>query len=152
MMVTKWLPVNAYGENLVSIGQRLREERERLGFSQPAFAAIAETTKKSQIDYEKDLTQPRAGYFEVLSKVGLDVLYVITGTRSAATLTSHEQELLGLYQAAQPAVRAAAVAALASGVLPQQRGPIATFGGKNTGQVAETIIGVGMVKMDKKKP
>jgi transcriptional regulator with XRE-family HTH domain len=70
----------------VTIGDRLREERERLGFSQPALAGLAETTKKSQIDYEKGTTFPKANYLEVVAKVGVDVQYVITGVRSASLM------------------------------------------------------------------
>lgn len=63
----------------MTIGQRLREERERLGYTQPAFAELAGTTKKSQIDYEKDLTQPKAGYLASISSAGADIHYIITG-------------------------------------------------------------------------
>ncbi|MGE4314576.1 XRE family transcriptional regulator [Acinetobacter sp.] len=63
----------------MTIGQRLREERERLGYTQPAFAELASTTKKSQIDYEKDLTQPKAGYLASIASVGADISYIVTG-------------------------------------------------------------------------
>ncbi len=71
----------------MSIGKRLKEERERIGYAQPAFAAIAGTTKKSQIDYEKDATQPKAGYLADIAGVGVDVTYVITGIRTQAIPT-----------------------------------------------------------------
>lgn len=99
----------------MTIGQRLKEERERLGLSQPSFAGVAETTKKSQIDYEKDITQPKAGYLESVAKVGADVQYIVTGVRSLAGLSVDEEALLSLYRAAPILVRAAAVAALGSG-------------------------------------
>jgi len=70
----------------VTIGERLKEERERLDFTQPAFAGLAETTKKSQIDYEKDLTQPKAGYLAAIAKVGADVQYIVTGERRGSGL------------------------------------------------------------------
>lgn len=70
----------------MTIGDRLREERERLGFSQPAFAGLAETTKKSQIDYEKGITFPKANYLEVIAKVGSDIQYIVTGVRSASLM------------------------------------------------------------------
>lgn len=63
----------------MTIGQRLREERERLGYTQPAFAELAGTTKKSQIDYEKDLTQPKAGYLASIADAGADINYIVTG-------------------------------------------------------------------------
>lgn len=109
------------GEFLVSIGERLREERERLGFTQPAFAGLAETTKKSQIDYEKDLTQPKAGYLASIAKVGADVQYIVTGVRSAATLGQDETDLLERYRSAPLAVKAAAVAALTAGSTAEKK-------------------------------
>lgn len=96
----------------MTIGERLREERERLGFSQPAFAGLAETTKKSQIDYEKDSTQPKAGYLAAISKAGADVQYIVTGVRSSTTLSADEEELLARFRAAPLAVKAAAIGAL----------------------------------------
>ncbi len=66
----------------MTIGARLKEERERLGFNQTAFAELAGTTKKSQIDYEKDLTPPKASYLADIAKVGADILYIVTSTRS----------------------------------------------------------------------
>lgn len=96
----------------MTIGARLKEERERLGFTQPAFAGLSETTKKSQIDYEKDLTQPKAGYLAAISKVGADVQYIVTGIRSSAALSADEEELLVLFRAAPLAVKAAAIGAL----------------------------------------
>lgn len=79
-IVTNKLPVNTFGVFFVTIGQRLREERERLGYTQPAFADLAGTTKKSQIDYEKDLTQPKAGYLAAIATAGADIGYIVTGT------------------------------------------------------------------------
>ncbi|WP_227510923.1 XRE family transcriptional regulator [Acinetobacter bereziniae] len=72
----------------MTIGQRLREERERLGFTQPSFAEIAGTTKKSQIDYEKDLTQPKANYLASIAEAGADINYIITGERVKKSLNS----------------------------------------------------------------
>ncbi|HFF2123535.1 TPA: helix-turn-helix transcriptional regulator [Pseudomonas aeruginosa] len=115
MMVTKSLPVNRNGNFFVTIGERLKEERERLAFTQPAFAAVAGTTKKSQIDYEKDVTQPKAGYLADVARLGVDVQYVVTGVRSVAALSSDERELLALFQAAPLAVKAAAIGALREG-------------------------------------
>lgn len=65
----------------MSIGQRLREERERLGYTQPVFAELASTTKKSQIDYEKDITQPKASYLADIAQVGADINYIVTGQK-----------------------------------------------------------------------
>lgn len=106
----------------MSIGERLREERERLGFTQPSFAGLAETTKKSQIDYEKDLTQPKAGYLAAIAKVGADVQYIVTGVRSGTGLARDEEELLSRYRSASLELKAAAIGALTAGAKPSSDG------------------------------
>lgn len=84
----------------MTIGDRLREERDRLGLNQTEFAKIAGTTKKSQIDYEKNLTQPKAGYLALIGEVGVDVLYVVTGQRTPGhtPLSRRESALLDNYR------------------------------------------------------
>lgn len=96
----------------MTIGDRLREERERLEFSQPAFAGLAETTKKSQIDYEKGITFPKANYLEVIAKVGADVQYIVTGVRSMASLAPMEQLFLERFRGAPKAAQDNALLAL----------------------------------------
>jgi len=122
----------------VSIGKRLREERDRLGYSQPKFAAFAGTTKKSQIDYEKDITQPKAGYLSAIAEVGVDVAYVITGIRSnvetppsqattPAPLSREEAALLDNFRHCTPKAQAAIKAtsdALAQRALSDKTGGI----------------------------
>lgn len=65
----------------MTIGDRLKEERVRLGLSQSDFAGLAQTTKKSQIEYEKGAVYPNAGYLAAVASGGADVQYVITGER-----------------------------------------------------------------------
>ena len=65
----------------MTIGDRLKEERDRLKLSQPAVADAAGVSKKTQIDYEKNRTPPDANYFGVLAGLGFDISYVITGMR-----------------------------------------------------------------------
>ncbi len=77
----------------MTIGQRLREERERLGFTQPVLAELAGTTKKSQIDYEKDLTQPKASYLAIIADAGADINYIVTGKRE----TTHNSDLDSMF-------------------------------------------------------
>lgn len=64
----------------MTIGDRLKEERGRLGMSQPDFAALAGTTKKSQITYEKGV-MPDAGYLAAIALAGADIQYIVTGER-----------------------------------------------------------------------
>ncbi|HTF98655.1 MAG TPA: helix-turn-helix transcriptional regulator [Cellvibrio sp.] len=96
----------------MTIGDRLREERERLGFSQSAFAGLAETTKKSQIDYEKGITFPKANYLEVIAKVGADIQFIVTGMRVANRLEPAEQLFLEKYRACTPQIQNVALRVL----------------------------------------
>ncbi|MCK9635991.1 MAG: helix-turn-helix transcriptional regulator [Methylobacter tundripaludum] len=66
----------------MTIGGRLREERERLDLSQTSMAEAAGTTKKTQLDYEKNRTPPKANYLAKVATFGVDVAYVITGIRA----------------------------------------------------------------------
>ncbi|AST27473.1 helix-turn-helix domain-containing protein [Ralstonia pseudosolanacearum] len=93
-MVQKTDTVNDDGsEKRSSIGERLKEERERLGFSQPAFAAIGGASKGSQLAWEKGTAMPNAEFLHDVARVGVDVLYVITGRRDSA-LTSPDEEMV----------------------------------------------------------
>ncbi len=67
---------------MYSIGERLREERLRLGLNQTDFAQHGGVTKVSQINYEKNERSPDAKYWEAIAKLGADVQYVLTGVRS----------------------------------------------------------------------
>lgn len=65
---------------MVSLGERLREERERLGLSQTLFGDLAQVTKKTQMLYEGGQRSPKADYLTVIAEQGVDVQYVLTGT------------------------------------------------------------------------
>lgn len=67
---------------MVSLGERLREERERLGISQTQFGDLAQVTKKTQMLYESDQRSPKADYLTAIASQGVDVQYVLTGNRS----------------------------------------------------------------------
>lgn len=134
----------------MTIGLRLKEERERLGFSQTAFAGVGNTTKKSQIDYEKDLTHPKSIYLSAIAKLGADVLYIVTGERCDSAMTSDEKELIELFRAAPLVLKAAVIGALHSGssVLPNGHsghhvliGDV-SVGNVSSGQGGVTIGGV----------
>lgn len=65
-----------------AVGQRLKQERERLGHSQTAMAEFAGVTKKSQIRYESGESSPTAEYLAAASNAGADVAYILSGIRS----------------------------------------------------------------------
>lgn len=72
---------------------RLREERERLGFTQAAFGAIGGVSVRAQNNYEKGDRAPDVNYLASVAKVGVDIQYIITGVRSAS-LMGEEAQLL----------------------------------------------------------
>ena len=68
----------------MSIGERIRSERERLEMSQPQFAKIAGTTKQTLFSWESGKTSPNAGQMASLAAAGVDITYIVTGQRSQA--------------------------------------------------------------------
>lgn len=97
------------------IGMRLREERERLGLSQLAMGDIGGVKKLTQLNYEKGERAPDAFYLYAISKMGVDIQFIVTGIRSSETLSADEQNLVGSYRAAPLPVKAAVIAALTAG-------------------------------------
>ncbi len=70
----------------MSIGQRLREERVRLGLSHTEFAALGSTSKKTQMRYESDQGGgPDCAFLSAIASAGADIQYVLTGVRSVAS-------------------------------------------------------------------
>ena len=90
----------------MNLNERIKEERERLGYSQTAFAALAEASKHSQINWEKGVGTPTAAVLAAWAAHGLDVLYVVTGQRSGAAAAAP----VAAEPAAQLSRRALAVA------------------------------------------
>lgn len=79
-------------------GDRLRQERTRLGLTQEAFAAIGGVKKLAQINYEQGKTLPDAGYMVALAGIGVDLSYVMLGVPASNALTDDENELLAGYR------------------------------------------------------
>lgn len=101
----------------MTLGDRLREERERLGMTQPALGQAAGATKQTVFAWETGKSAPGGFQLSALADIGVDVLYVITGQHAGGvkpgpTLTDEETALLALFRAAAPAVRGAAMGAL----------------------------------------
>ena len=101
----------------ISIGDRLREERDRLNLSQEEFAALGGASKRTQAAWEKGEQVPNAEFLSLVAEHGVDVLYVVTGQRTpvgAAALTPEESALVENYKHADEAGRAAARTVLSS--------------------------------------
>lgn len=88
-----------------TIGERLREERERLGLSQTAFGARGGVLKQAQLKYEQGTRMPDAAYLAAVAAHGVDVTYVLTGNRPISpvatvgmVLTESERALVEHYR------------------------------------------------------
>lgn len=95
-------------------GDRIKEERERLGFNQADFAALAGATRKTLFNWESGAASPNAAALAAWAEAGLDVLYVVTGQRAggaatapAPALAPDEEILLDNYRNCPPDARAA---------------------------------------------
>ena len=96
----------------MSFGGRLKEERKRLKLTQPQLAEKAGTTKSTQLLYEKDTIKANSEYLAAIAKIGIDVVYVLTGVRGGMLLTAEEATLLTRYRSASVTLRSAAMAVL----------------------------------------
>lgn len=108
--------------SFLSIAARIKEERERLGLNQTQLAALAGSTKKTQIRWEQEGgASPDAEALAAWARIGVDVQYIVTGERCSGALTPDEKELLEKFRAAPLAIKAAAFAAITAGSDPQAR-------------------------------
>lgn len=82
-------------------GERLKEERGRVGLNQAQLATIAGVSKTTQFNYEKGDRTPDISYLAAISSAGLDIFYIVTGQRMVNTteLTGDEAEILAHYRA-----------------------------------------------------
>lgn len=113
------------------LGQRLKSERERVGMTQPDFAAIAGVGKTTVINWEKDVSSPTAVQLLAFLEAGVDVIYVITGEHGRQQqshqisdsvrpydLSADEAALLAAYRRSPPPIREAALRMLDAAVPP----------------------------------
>ncbi len=77
-----------------TIGERLKEERLRLGYSQTKFGKLGDVTKNSQISYENNTRYPDALYFQAINDAGVDINYIITGIRTTQNVERRLHEML----------------------------------------------------------
>jgi transcriptional regulator with XRE-family HTH domain len=63
-------------------GDRLKEERLRMGLNQTEFGAIGGVKKGAQFNYEAGDRVPDADYLAKIAVAGADVAYILTGIRT----------------------------------------------------------------------
>lgn len=120
----------------MTVGARLKEERDRLGFSQEGFAALGGASKRSQIDWEKGVAFPNANFLAQVAGHGVDVRYVVTGEHDSSALSADEKRLLALYRLADEPLRKAALRVLVEGDVRQGDAAVVIHG-----QVGQSIKG-----------
>ncbi len=82
-----------------NLSARLLEERKRLGLNQVDFGVLGGVSKWTQLNYEKGANNPDLDYLMKIGQSGADILYILTGNRSASSgLTSEETTLLNSYR------------------------------------------------------
>ncbi|MFU3147481.1 helix-turn-helix domain-containing protein [Pseudomonas aeruginosa] len=112
------------------MGERLADERKRLGYNQNDFSALAGITRKTLFGYESGERAPDALALAAWAEHGVDLLYVVTGQRQGvpapaptqeqdAPLTHEERALLENFRHCSPDTRAAIKAT--SDALAQRR-------------------------------
>jgi transcriptional regulator with XRE-family HTH domain len=67
----------------MTIGDRLVQERKRIGLSQTAFAKQIGVSLSSQKRYELGEREPDISYLERALRLGMDISYLLTGIRSS---------------------------------------------------------------------
>lgn len=70
-------------KRLEECGKRLRQERERLKYTQDDFAAAGGVKRVSQYFYETGSRSPSLDYLLNLESIGVDLAFVIFGAPSA---------------------------------------------------------------------
>lgn len=126
-----------------SIGERLREERDRLGRSQADLASVGGVGRRAQTYYESGERSPDAAYLGRVAEIGIDVQYVITGVRSSSALTPDERVLMERYRASATPLRDAALRVLLGGAEPTEKKKVKITGGRHAGRDFKEITVAG---------
>lgn len=74
------------------VGDRLREERDRLGKNQTEFGELVGVSRGTQKAYELGSSSPDVRYLAALESCGVDVLYVLTGRRTPAAADAPSED------------------------------------------------------------
>ena len=84
---------------LHEVGARLRAERDRLGLSQGEFGSAGGVNRGSQAEYESGKRPCTVSYLHAVGAIGADAGWILTGQRSAHSISDEQAQLLGCYDA-----------------------------------------------------
>lgn len=66
----------------MNFGQRLRDERKRLGFTQAEFASKLGISRNTQVNYESMDRDPDVKYLAKVEELGADSKFIVTGEKA----------------------------------------------------------------------
>lgn len=90
----------------MQIGDRLREERDKLGLTQTEMAKACGVAFRTYCDYEASKTEPKASLLARLNEMGVDVMYILSGCRIPQdNISIEEKKLIENYRAMDEAAR-----------------------------------------------
>ncbi len=92
----------------MTMGERLKEERQRIGVNQTVLAEKCGVTKNTQLAYEKGDRNPDTSYLAHAASLGVDILYLVTGERKpvlADSISAEVAQFLKVYQRVKAADR-----------------------------------------------
>lgn len=89
------------------IGQRLWQERTRLGLTQTEMAQRGGVVMRTYADYESGRSSPKAENLQQWAGSGVDVLYVVTGQATGSKLSADEMTVLGYWRESPDELRTA---------------------------------------------
>ena len=135
-----------------SCGERLREERDRLGFTQQEMADRMGVRREMSSKYERGQAVPGGDALTAFAVAGGDVQYVLTGQRSLSPISSDEKELLAGYRGLDIRGKAG-VLGMISGMSapPAQRNQSVVFHGAVGQQVTGDITAPTTITVESKK-
>ncbi|MFB0936455.1 MAG: helix-turn-helix transcriptional regulator [Propionivibrio sp.] len=72
-------------------GQRLKEERQRLGLSQAQLGALAGIQPLTQLKYESEQSDPNVRYLSAIGSAGINLAYLLFGIQPQESLLTPAQ-------------------------------------------------------------
>ncbi|WP_043615103.1 helix-turn-helix domain-containing protein [Chromobacterium violaceum] len=89
------------------IGERLLQERVRMGWNQTEMAKRGQVGVSTYSSYESGNSSPKAESLQLWAACGIDILYVITGQAIEGKLSPDEMMLLGHWRDSPDEIRSA---------------------------------------------